>query len=275
MKIKLKTHLYIPDCQITPRSETCFLEWIGKYICGKKPDVIICAGDFADMESLSSYDKGKKSFEGRRYKHDIQAARDGMTTLLAPLRSMQSAQRSNKHKVYNPRMVLTLGNHEHRIDRAIEEEAILEDTISIADLGYESFGWEVHPYLQTVEIDGILYSHFFPRGPNGRVMQNKRGCPSARAQVCREMQSSTSGHLQGLDWCVYQTGSHRKYGLIAGSCYLDDFGYLTPQGEHYWRGIVMKHEVQDGSYDPMFVSLGFLCREYGTPAQVKKWGELK
>ena len=37
----------------------------------EKPDVVVCLGDWFDMASLSSHDKGKKSFEGRRYKQDV------------------------------------------------------------------------------------------------------------------------------------------------------------------------------------------------------------
>ena len=35
-------------------------------------------GDFASMDSLSSYDKGKKSLKGRRYKKDIDHAHDAL-----------------------------------------------------------------------------------------------------------------------------------------------------------------------------------------------------
>ena len=37
-----------------------------------KVDKVICMGDFASMDSMSSYDRKKKSFEGRRYKKDIE-----------------------------------------------------------------------------------------------------------------------------------------------------------------------------------------------------------
>ena len=270
----LRSHIFIPDCQVHEGVPLDHLDWIGQYIVDKKPDVIVCAGDFADMPSLSSYDKGKKCFEGRRYKRDITTVKEAMNILLNPLLTLQHQQKKNKSKQYKPELVLTLGNHEHRIDRAIEADAILEGTIDIEDLGYDKH-WKVIPYLETVELDGILYSHFFPRSPTGRIMQNKRGAPSARAQVIREMQSCTSGHLQGLDFSIYQTGSRRIYGLIAGSCYLHEEPYLTPQGTHYWRGIIHKYEVINGEYDPLFVSLGYLCRRYGTPKQIRQWGNLK
>lgn len=46
------------------------------------------------------------------------------------------------------------------------------------------------------------------------------------------------------------------------SFYQHDEEYMGPQGNHYWRGIVFKHEVTDGRYDPMFVSLDYLLREW-------------
>ena len=71
-------HLIIPDTQCKSGQDFSFLDKIGKYIVEKQPDVVIHLGDFADMPSLSSYDKGKKSFEGRRYTKDIASAKEAM-----------------------------------------------------------------------------------------------------------------------------------------------------------------------------------------------------
>ena len=259
----MRTHLLIPDTQIRPDVPTEFLGWIGEYIVHKKPDVVVQIGDFADMHSLSSYDMGKKSAEGARYEEDVQASRDAMSVLMAPLEEYNRQQRKNGKKQYRPELHLTIGNHEERIERHVNANPLLAGKLSIDDLGYKDFGWTVHNFLDTVLIDGVLYSHFFPRGPNGRVMQNRNGAPSAKAMVSRESNSCTAGHTQGLDFHIQQTGAGRLYGLIAGSCYMHEEGYLTPQGTHYWRGIVMKHEVQEGAYDPMFVSLDYLRRTYG------------
>lgn len=256
-------HIVIPDVQSKDGVPLEHLSWIGEYIVHKKPDTIVCLGDFADMPSLSSYDKGTKGFEGRRYQADIRAAHTAMSLLLAPLHEYNYKQRENKKAQYKPRMVLTLGNHENRITRAVNHEPILDGTISVQDLDYELYGWEVHEFLDVVEIDGILYSHFFPRSANGRVTQSRSGAPTAKLQVMREAQSCTAGHMQGLDWHVMQTGSRLIYGLIAGSCYLHDEEYLTPQGDKYWKGIIVKNNVEDGQYDPTFVSLDYLGKRYG------------
>ena len=139
-------HLVIPDCQIRHGDDFGFLRALGNYIVAKRPDTIICLGDFADMPSLSSYDIGKKSFEGRRYSLDIAAAREAMQVLLQPLKDFNTKAKKNKEKLYHPRMVLTMGNHEHRINRAVENDSKLEGVLSTDNLQYKEFGWEVsHP----------------------------------------------------------------------------------------------------------------------------------
>lgn len=104
--------LVIPDVQIKPDINLAFIYEIGQYIVDKKPDVVVCLGDFFDFPSLSSYDKGKLSFEGRRLQDDIATGQAAMEMMLRPLRQLQARQQQNKKKVYRPRLVFTLGNHE-------------------------------------------------------------------------------------------------------------------------------------------------------------------
>jgi len=258
-----REHIVIPDVQTKEGVDYDYLDNIGRYIVEHRPDVVVCLGDFADMESLSSYDRGTKGFEGRRYSKDVQATRKAMSVLLGPLNDFNRRQRLNKQKQYKPEMIMTLGNHENRINRAIQNDAILDGTISTDDLGYKEAGWDVYDFLDTVTVDGVTYSHYFPRSGSGRVMQAARGAPSARAQGQREMRSCTSGHLQGLDFDIHQLGDRRIYNIIAGSCYTHDEDYLSPQGTQYWRGIIHKFDVHEGMYDPLFVSLDYLERRYG------------
>src|SRR5690242_19317870 len=151
-------HFILPDVQFRPGDDTGFLSAIGNYLVKKQPDTIICIGDFADMPSLSSYDVGKKSFEGRRYINDVQASKDAMTALLEPIKSFNERAKKNKEKQYKPHMVFTTGNHENRINRAVEGDAKLEGVLSVDDLQLKEFGWEVYPFLDVAIIDGIAYS---------------------------------------------------------------------------------------------------------------------
>ena len=101
----MATHLVIGDPHCTPKASNDRFLWAGKFARDLKPDTIICMGDFASMDSLSSYDKGKKSFEGRRYKKDIDHAHDALDKFNKGLEGRR------------PRKIMLLGNHEERIDR--------------------------------------------------------------------------------------------------------------------------------------------------------------
>ena len=254
----MTTHFVLPDAQIRRGDDTTFLTAIGNYIVKKQPDVIINLGDFADMPSLSSYDVGKKSFEGRRYAHDVAAARDAMTALLAPIKTFNERAKKNKEKQYKPRMVLTLGNHEHRINRAVDNDSKLDGVLSIDDLRYKEAGWEVYDFLDVVIVDGIAYSHYFTTGIAGRPAS------SASAQLTKKHQSCIAGHQQGLQ---IATGNRADGSLltsiIAGSCYEHNEDYLGPQGNKHWRGMLVLHDVKPtGEFDLMPVALDWLKKKY-------------
>jgi len=250
-------HLVIPDTQIKYGEDLTFLTWIGEFIVQKKPDVIIHLGDFADMTSLSSYDVGKKSFEGQRYVKDIDAAQRGMDLLLAPLVNFNLLKKKNKEKQYKPRLVLTLGNHEQRIECAINNDPKLEGLISYTDLPYEK--WEVHEFLSPVVIDNIAYCHYFPSGLLGRPIS------SASCMVSKLHMSCIAGHQQGRQVAYGKKADGTNITcIIAGSCYEHQEGYLNKQTNNHWRGLIMLNEVDNGSFDEMFLSLGYLKKKYGT-----------
>lgn len=250
-------HFIIPDVQVRPGDDFTFLRKIGQYITDKQPDVIVCLGDFADMPSLSSYDVGKRQYEGRRYRADCDAALTAMEALIVPIEGLQFSQKRNKKKVYSPRMIMTLGNHENRINRAVDNDPKIEGLISVKDLGYEGFGWEVYPFLDVVVIDDIAYSHYFPTGIAGRP------ATTANAQLSKKHMSCVAGHQQGLQIATaHRADGRRLTSIIAGSCYEHNEDYLGPQGNKHWRGCLMFHEVNDGQFDLMPVSLDFLNKRY-------------
>lgn len=251
-------HLMIPDVQSKEGVPMDHLKWLGQYIVDKKPDVIIQIGDWADLPSLSSYDKGKRAFEGRRYKKDITAARKAMDILLGPMKEYNARMRATRHGQYKPRMVLTLGNHEQRIERAVEAQAELEGIIGYHDLPYED--WEVHDYLKPVVIDGVLYAHFLSNPMTGKPYSG-----TVLSQLAKVQHSFCIGHKQTLDVATYFTPLGKQtWGIQAGAFYQHIEEYKGYQGNAHWRGIVVLHDVHDGCFDPMFVSLDYLRKRYAT-----------
>lgn len=253
--------LVIPDVQVKPNTSIEHMKWLGEFIADKQPDVVVCIGDFADMPSLSSYDRGKKSFEGRRYKEDVRASQMAMSVLLFPLQRLQAQQRRNKKEIYKPELFLTLGNHEQRIDRAVELSPELEGVLSVSDLGYEQFGWEVLPFLEVLEIEGVFFSHYFTSGVMGRPVA------SPQALLTKKHVSCVMGHVQtdGIA-STYTAAGNRITGIFAGTCYLHDESYLTPQGNKHWRGAWMLYDVKDGEFEPLQISLRYLKKKYGKPS---------
>lgn len=241
----------IPDCQVKEGVPTEHLEWAGKYIADKKPDVIVNIGDFWDMPSLSSYDKGKKDFEGRRYTKDVEAGNAAMDLLLAPIKKEINRQRKNKKKMWKPRMVFTIGNHEYRIERAVECDAILEDVISYKDLNLDD--WEVYDFLEPVIIEGVAFAHYFTSGVMGRPVS------SAKSLLSKRMMSCIMGHVQDRDIAFQKRADGVNLtGLFAGTFYQHDEKYLGAQNNGSWAGIWMLNEVDNGGLDVLPVSLNYL-----------------
>ena len=180
-----------------------------------------------------------------------------MRILLDPIWEFNSKAKKNHEKLYTPRMVLTLGNHEDRISRAVEADPKLEGVLTLDDLGYKDFGWEVYPYLEPVIIDGVAYCHYFTSGIMGKPVT------SAAALVAKKHQSCVMGHVQGRQ-IAYGTRADgtQLTGLFVGGFYQHDETYLSWQGNKHWRGLWVLHEVNDGQFDEMPVSMGYLKRKY-------------
>ena len=249
--------LYIPDNQVRPGDDLEYLRCIGRLIVTKKPDVVVSAGDFGDMPSLSLYDRNKRSFEGRRYKADVAAVHAGMEALLGPLKAYNEMRLKNKKALYRPRLVITMGNHEDRINRAANDDPMLDGTISTDDLAYSYYGWEVIPFLEVEVIGGVAFSHYFSTGAMGRP------AASAQAQLTKKMMSTVAGHQQGLSMATsYRADGKRVTAIIAGSCYEHQEKYLNPQGNKHWHGVIMMHNVNDGEFDPTCIPLHYLKSKY-------------
>lgn len=255
--------LVIPDAHASPKHNNDRFEWLGQLIVERKPDVIVNIGDFADMESLSSYDKGKKSFEGRRYKKDVKAAIDAQEKLFQAMNEYNDNKRATRHKQYKPRLVLTLGNHENRINRVVENSAELEGTISVDDLKYEEFGWEVYPFLEQVTIDGISFSHYFTSGVMGRAIGGEH---PAYSLVTKMHQSCVQGHTHVRDFCERTTADGKRITCLLVGCYLDEDqweDYAGQANKMWWKGVVILHTLGDGAFEPEWINIKQLKKQYG------------
>lgn len=251
-----KTHLFVTDIHAHPKHHNKRAEWLGGLINDVKPDVVIVGGDVWDMPSLSSYDKGRKSFQGRTYRADVDSGLDWTDRLFSTVRSA-------KKKL--PRFVYVEGNHENRIHRAIDIQPELEGTIGYEDLELSRYYDDVVMYEGgtpgVIEIDGVSYSHYFISGNMGRPISGEH---PAASLIAKQYGSCSAGHSHLADYSMRTDNSGKKLHGLVGGCFFDyDSDWAGRSNRLYWRGCVIKRSVSDGDYSPQFVSMKELKRNYG------------
>jgi hypothetical protein len=250
--MKKPNHLVISDPQRKPDQTHEDMTALGNLVVDRRPEVIVCVGDWWDMPSLCSYDDGTMYMENQRYLADVEAGNEAMEAFLAP---MEDFNRRAKKK-YKPRMVFLIGNHEERIERFGADNPKLEDVLTYDDLALDA--WEVHDFLEVVEIDGVYYSHYFTNHMNkpigGTVFNRLNKLKFSFTQGHQQLYAHTKEYLN--DGRVLN-------GLITGSFYQYKERYMGPQASNHWRGVVYKHDVHNGDYDIEMIHISRLMREYG------------
>lgn len=248
-------HLVLPDSHAKAGANNRRAEWVGKLILDIKPDVVVDLGDTADMESLCSYDRGHKSFQGRTYAKDIEAHNDFQDRLWSTVRKAKRKQ---------PRRVRLIGNHDYRIERAIELSPELEGAVSLQDLQLDHYYQDVVHYEGatpgTITIDGICYAHYLTSGVAGRPISGEH---LAHSLLTKKFTSCTVGHNHTFDYCVRTSGNRNKImGLCAG-VYQEHFSSFAGEANHLWhRGVVVKRNVSNGMYDLEWISIERLKKAY-------------
>lgn len=250
-------HLVIPDCQVKPGVPTDHLVWAAKYAAIKKPDVIVNLGDFYDLPSLSSWDKGKLASHGKYLQDDLDAGEAG-------LKLFHDTLKKHAPKGYKPRLHVVKGNHEIRLYRHVESNPELNKSFGDHSFAFKKYGWTEHDFLDPVEINNVTYCHFFPLSANGRVTNSRNGAPSALAQVRRMMRNCVAGHAQGLDTASIQTPGRIIRGIIAGSYYIHSEKYIPKIGDTYWKGLLLLNDLRpESGFDLCEVSMDYLRRRFG------------
>ena len=253
--------IVIPDTQVKPYVNTDHLEALGNYCVKHKPDTIIHLGDHWDMHSLSSYDHGRLAGEGTRYQDDINFGIEALQRFLKPIEKEQQRLRINKKKVWNPRKIFLIGNHENRILRHVQSYPILEGKLSYQDFQLAQLGFEQYDFLVPVYVDGIYFSHYWVNPDSAKKMPF---ASSIDSQLTKLGFSFVQGHKQGLYTASprYLPNGRVIRGLIVGSFYSHEELYMGPQGNPHWRGAVQLNECDGtGWFSPIELSIDYLLRK--------------
>jgi predicted phosphodiesterase len=204
-------------------------ERLGEFLYDLKPDYVVDLGDGADMRSLNTFDtRYPEAIVSQSYEADIEHYNDAQERIRWKFRH---------HRRKRPAYIGFEGNHENRIKKAIKHDPRIAD------------------------YDGVSYAHFFSSGNFGSAMS---GMHHANALLAHRHHSSTCGHSHKRD-LKFKDASHPNgvIGLVAG-CYKGAAeGWAGQANKEWWSGIVVKREVENGMYDPEFVSQSRLKAMYG------------
>jgi len=233
--------MIIPDAHAHPDYSNERFSVLGDYINRHRPDIVVSIGDWADMASICVH-SSKLSLEGKRYKPDCASAVEAQQLMFAQITDPSEMQ-----------WEMTLGNHDARIDMLAAQNPVLEGVVSMDDLQFETFGWNVHPFKKNVNLEGWNFQHYFPTGMSGRPIS---GLTAAKALVTKNHESSVQGHSHLVGWHTESTASGRRIHGVCVGCYssseqLEDWNANTEFA--WWRGVVHIRGAKDGDGGVQFV----------------------
>lgn len=254
---KDKTTLVFSCAHADPEYSNERASWLGKFIFDKKPDRVIDLGDGADMASLNSYDgRNPKALVSKHYERDIDVYNDFQSRLRQPFK---------KGKKKKPEWIGFEGNHEHRIKRYLSENPRMEGSkygVSFDHLQTDKWFDEYHEYENSgpaiAQYDGVDFAHFFSSGNFGTATS---GIHHAYTMINNRHNSSVCGHSHKRD--IYFKDGPGSLGMVVGCYKGHEEGWAGQANKDWWHGVVLMNEHRDGRFEPEFISLRQLEREYG------------
>jgi hypothetical protein len=251
--------LHVPDPHADPRESSDRFRWLARLICDLKPDKTVCAGDWFNFESLCFQIKGKRAYEGLRYQADLDAGHEA----LAVFQEEIDKYNSGRKKKYIPDLSITLGNHDNRPDREVENNPILQGTIGTAkDCRFGDYGWKAIPYLQPLIIENTVFQHYIT---SGRMNKAIGGENQARLTLSKSFMSTMSGHshIRDMAFKCDATGKE-KFSMITGCYFESDTDYAGErENKYWWRGVVLLEDLEDGQVDSFrYIGMKKIKKEY-------------
>lgn len=256
-----KTAVVFSCAHSDPSASNERFDWLGQLLYDVRPDYVVDLGDGADMRSLNSFDGRRPgAIVSQNYEKDINSYLDSME---------RTRHQFKKHKRKRPAFFGFEGNHENRIKTAIAHDPRLEGDkygISFKHLETNRYFDEYHEYENGApkihSYDGVDYAHFITAGNMGRPIA---GIHHAYALIQHRYKSSVVGHTHKRDLYFKDgAGTNGAIGLVAGCFKGKEESWAGQSNGDWWKGVVILRSIEDGYFEPEFVSLKTLRRIYGS-----------
>ncbi len=257
--------LVVPDIHVKPgegHSDFDRLHALGKYILDEKPDVVIQMGDLGDFDSLAGWKGsravggagGGKSLENKRLAGDMGAWKAAQQAIKGPVdaANKRHLRSRRKDRIYSPRWIQLLGNHEERLDRVAEYIPQLEGLIGthqLHEISREN-GWECYDFLKVVEIGGADFSHYFETGVSRK--------PAGIKQILNKRhRSSIFVHTHAFGFDLQPVPGHGAISAVNGG------HFKAHSGPFEWAGVVMLTDLANGCFNIQQVPQDAILEAHG------------
>lgn len=228
---RLHTTLILPDVHV-PFHNVKLVIKVLKLARDIRPDQVVILGDFLDLYSISSHNKGSL---GRLRKMELGDEYDAGWELM---QAVNASTRTASRKDY------LYGNHEDRFDR-YKDDGDNAKTGSALErpeeaLHLEENGWNVH--RKWMEDSVIIGSHL-------ELMHGTNCCKHAAAKHLEDVEGSVVfGHTHRFQ--VYSTGKHAAYNLgFLGDRDSEGFSYMPRKDRRKWmNSFGVNYTLDDGTF---------------------------
>lgn len=202
--------LILPDIH-APVQDQAAIDLICLVATTWKPDILIQLGDLLDADSMSSY---RRKPDGLTLKHEVEGANAALDQLDA---------------LKIKRKVLTLGNHEARIqNRILDKIPELHGLVTVPSLlRLKERGWEWCEYTDHVTIGKVVYTH-------------EQGACGARAHVQAKDAVGRSvvighTHRMAMDFSGTVHDGNRVGAMFGGLLDMSRVTYLHKAQLRHWQ----------------------------------------
>jgi len=254
-----KTAIVFTCAHTDPDTPNDRFDWLGGLIEDIRPDYVVDLGDTIDLKSLNSYDtRYPQAIVSQNYERDIDHHQEAMDRIWG---------RFKQKKKKRPYRIGFEGNHENRLKKALALDPRIEGGkygISFSHLATDYWYDDYHEYSNSApaiaDYDGVSYSHYFSSGNYGTATS---GTHHAYTILQNRNHSSTCGHSHKRS-LYFKDGAHPTglIGLVAGCFKGKDESWAGQANRDWWKGVVIKRNIDKGMYDPEFVSMSRLREEY-------------
>jgi hypothetical protein len=260
MEEQLVRVLVLPDGHVFQDQDVSRYKAAGNYAADKRPDVICSMGDFMAMKSICHWDNNKRlTMEGKRYKAEVDSGNLALNLLMKPIKELQEKQREQKIKIYKPSLEFLEGNHEFWVHKYLEQYPSMEGHIDIdKDLNLTKRGWNITPYREYLEINGVLFTHIPMSGDPNQAIRGNPICQTASRYVGK---SCVFAHTHRWEQMTFtKVGTPDITILTCGAFFEEEPDEF---GSNIWRGLTILNIYEYGMFDvEEQISLKRLMKEY-------------